>query len=67
MTDKIDVTIFADGQDGEEIAASLENFSGYVGAQTLALSVRSASLAEAGDAPEVEWNDSVIRISVVRR
>ena len=67
VTDKIDVTIFADGQDGEEIAASLENFSGYVGAQTLALSVRSASLAEAGDAPEVEWNDSVIRISVVRR
>ena len=67
VTDKIDVKIFADGQDGEEIAASLENFSGYVGAQTLALSVRSASLAEAGDAPEVEWNDSVIRISVVRR
>ena len=67
VTDKIDVRIFADGQDGEDIAASLENFSGYVAAQTLAISVEAAPLSEAGDAAEVEWNDGTIRIEVVRR
>ena len=67
VTDKIDVRIFADGQDSEDIAASLENFGGYVAAQTLALSVEAAPLSEAGDAAEVEWNDGAIRIEVVRR
>ena len=67
VTDKIDVRIFADGEDGAEIAASLANFNEYVAAQTLALSVESAPLAEAGDAPEVEWNDGSIRIAVARR
>ena len=67
VTDKIDVKIFADGNDSEEIVASLANFSEYVAAQTLALSVEAASLAEAGDAPEVEWNEGTIRIAVARR
>ena len=67
VTDKVSVTIFADGEAGEEIASSLEHFADYVGAQTLALSVESAPLAEAGDAPEVEWNEGTIRISVARR
>lgn len=67
VTDKIDVVVYADGEDGADITASLENFSGYIAAQTLALSVSSAALAEAGDSPEVEWNDASIRISVVRR
>ena len=59
--------IFADGNDGEDIAASLVNFREYVAAQTLALSVESAPMAEAGDAPEVEWNEGSIRIAVARR
>ena len=67
VTDKIDVKIFADGNDGEDIAASLVNFREYVAAQTLALSVESAPMAEAGDAPEVEWNEGSIRIAVARR
>ena len=67
VTDKVDVVIFADGEDGAEIAASLENFADYIGAQTLALSVKAASLAEAGDAPEVEWNEGSIKIRVTRR
>ena len=66
VTDKVNVTIYADGEDGEEIAASLANFGEYVGAQTLALSVTSAPLAEAGEAPEVEWNEGTIRIAVAR-
>jgi isoleucyl-tRNA synthetase len=67
VTDKVEVRIFADGEYSDEIAASLANFADYVAAQTLALSVESAPVAEAGDAPEVEWNDGVIRISVIRR
>ena len=62
----LSVTIYADGQDGEEIAASLANFSEYVAAQTLALSVEAAPVSEAGDAPEVEWNEGTIRIKVTR-
>ena len=67
VTDKIDVKIYADGADGAEIGASLANFADYVAAQTLALSVETAPVSEAGDAPEVEWNEGTIRISVSRR
>ena len=66
VTDKVTVTVYADGADGEEIAASLADFADYVAAQTLALSVESAPISEAGDAPEVEWNESSIRIKVTR-
>ena len=67
VTDKVAVKIFADGEDGAEIAASLANFSDYIAAQTLALSVEAASLAEAGDAPEVEWNEGSIKIKVEKK
>ena len=67
VTDKVGVKIFADGEYGAEIAASLANFAEYVAAQTLALSVEAAPLVEAGDAPEVEWNEGTIRIKVTRR
>jgi isoleucyl-tRNA synthetase len=67
VTDKVDVKIYADGEDGAEIAASLANFADYVAAQTLALSVEAAPVAEAGDAPEVEWNEGAIRIRVTKR
>ena len=67
MTDKVEVCVYADGEAYDEIAASLANFAGYVGEQTLALSVESAPLAEAGDAPEVEWNEGTIRIKVTKK
>ncbi len=66
VTDKITVRIFADGADGEEIAASLERFGDYVAAQTLAVDVQTAPAAEAGNAPEVEWNNGAVRIMVER-
>ena len=66
VTDKIDVKIFADGEDRKEIEESLGSFKDYVASQTLAKNVAVASLAEAGEAREVEWNDSSIRISVSR-
>jgi isoleucyl-tRNA synthetase len=67
VVDKVDVVIYADGEDGAEIEASLANFRDYVAAQTLALSVECASMSEAGEAPEVEWNEGMIRISVTRK
>ena len=66
VTDKVTVCIYADGTDLSEIEASLANFADYVAAQTLALSVAAAPLAEAGDAPEVEWNEGAIRIRVTK-
>jgi isoleucyl-tRNA synthetase len=66
VTDKITVKVFADGEYAEEISASLSDFTDYVAAQTLALSVQTAPLAEAGDAPEVEWNEGAIRIAVAK-
>ena len=66
VTDKVSVRIFADGEDLAEIEASLARFAEYVGAQTLAVSVESAPMSEAGDAPEVEWNEGTIRIDVKR-
>ena len=67
VTDKVDVKIFADGADYDEISAALANFGEYVGSQTLALSVAAAPMSEAGEAPEVEWNEGVVRIAVARR
>ena len=66
VTDKISVTIYADGADHDEISASLAGFGEYVAAQTLAKTVEAAPMAEAGDAPEVEWNEGFIRIKVAR-
>ena len=66
VTDKIEVKIFADGDDRSEIEDSLGSFKDYVASQTLAKCISVASLADAGDAREVEWNDSAIRISVSR-
>jgi len=67
VTDKVTVKIFADGEDGADIAASLADFAEYVAGQTLALSVESAPLSEAADAPEVEWNEGFIRINVTKK
>ncbi|MCM1176759.1 MAG: isoleucine--tRNA ligase [Bacteroides sp.] len=64
ITDKINVTIYADGEDGTEIAVSLQAFGEYVASQTLAKDVAVAPAAEAGNAPAVEWGDGTISISV---
>jgi hypothetical protein len=61
------VKIYAEGDAFEEIIVSLANFAEYIGSQTLALSVEAAQLSEAGEAPEVEWNEGTIRIAVARR
>ena len=68
VTDKIDVAIYADGEDLSQIRESLASFGEYLAGQTLALSVDSDVLAAApAEASEVEWNDGSIRIKVTKQ
>ena len=67
VTDKIDVSIFADGADYDQIESSLAAYRDYLASQTLALSVSLGHIAEAApDAAEVEWEETPIRIKVNR-
>ena len=65
VTDRIDTVIYADGAAYDEIKDALSEYSEYVAAQTLSLSL---SLKRLGDAPsgaaEVERGDGSIRIFV---
>ncbi len=67
VTDKVRVSIYADGQDAEEIAASLASYKDYLASQTLALSVDLGPLSEApASAVEVEWSETPIKINVIK-
>jgi len=65
-TDKVDVRIFASGKDYEDIRASLETFTQYIAAQTLALGV-SVEEGMCGKGSKVEWNDGEIEIEVTKK
>lgn len=65
VTDRIDTVIYADGAAYDEIKDALSEYSGYVAAQTLSLSLSLKRLGEApSGAAEVEWGDGAIRIFV---
>ena len=65
VTDRIDTVIYADGAAYDEIKDALSEYSEYVAAQTLSLSLSLKRLGEApSGAAEVEWGDGVIRIFV---
>jgi isoleucyl-tRNA synthetase len=65
VTDRIDTVIYAEGSASEEIGAALSEYSDYVAAQTLSLSLSLKPLAEApAEASEIEWSDASIKISV---
>ena len=67
VTDKVDVVIFSDGEVKTAIDSSLNTYTDYLASQTLAKSVASLPLQEAGDgAVEVEWDDTTIKIKVTR-
>ena len=66
VTDKISVEIFAACDDYAEIADSLEVFKDYVSSQTLTKKIELTQLSDTREGAEVEWNDSTIRIKVVR-
>ena len=64
VTDRIDTVVYADSP---EIAAALEAYGEWIGAQTLSRSVAQAPAVAAGDdAREVEWIDGTIAIAVKR-
>ena len=64
VTDRIDTVVYADSP---EIAAALEGFGEWIGAQTLSRSVSLAPAGTAGDdAREVEWIEGTIAIAVKR-
>ena len=64
VTDRVNVTVYASGDNHTELKESLDSFRDYVVAQTLAEDI---TLAEAGHAPagtEVEWADAPVYIDV---
>ena len=64
VTDRIDTVVYADSAD---IAAALEDFGEWIGAQTLSRSVSlSQAIAAGDDAREVEWTEGTICIAVKR-
>ena len=68
LTDRIEVVIYASGEDFASIEASLAQYKDYLASQTLALGVALSPLCEAGaDGVEVEWGESPIRIKVERK
>ena len=65
VTDRIDTVIYADGAAYDEIKDALSEYSEYVAAQTLSLSLSLKRLGEApSGAAEVEWGNGAIRIFV---
>lgn len=67
VTDKINVVIFAEGADKEEIEASLELYRNYVAGQTLSENITLDNLNEATEtAVEVEWNETYVKMQVSR-
>ena len=64
VTDKVNVSIFATGEDFRQIEDSLSEYSNYIASQTLALSVGlSASDVEG---TSVEWGEGTIKIKVTK-
>ena len=65
VTDRIDTTVYADGKAYEAIKDALSEYSGYVAAQTLSLSLELLpSQGPVSGASEIEWEDGHISIKV---
>ena len=65
VTDRIDTTVYADGKAYEAIKDALSEYSGYVAAQTLSLSLELLpSPGPLSGASEIEWEDGHISIKV---
>lgn len=68
VTDRINTTIYADGLSYEEIGDALSEYSGYVAAQTLSVSLELKKLSEMPEgAVSIEWGDSTICIKVSKK
>ena len=68
VTDRINTTIYADGDSYEEIGDALSEYSEYVAAQTLSVSLELKKLSEMPEgAVSIEWGDSTICIKVSKK
>jgi len=65
VTDKVSVAICANGEEFDEIEASLKDFRDYVSQQTLCQGITLSKDTVPG-ARETEWNDSTIHILVTK-
>ena len=63
VTDKVHVSIWAEGEALKEIADCLEEYRNYIAAQTLAISVE---LSAAKEGTEVAWDEGSINIKATR-
>ena len=63
VTDKVHVSIWAEGEALKEITDCLEEYRNYIAAQTLALSVEFSSAKEGA---EVAWDEGSINIKATR-
>ena len=67
VTDKVDVTIYSEGDVAKQIEDSLATYKEYLASQVLARSVGSGALADApAEAVEVEWDETSIKIKATR-
>ncbi|MCQ2176399.1 MAG: isoleucine--tRNA ligase [Bacteroidales bacterium] len=67
VTDRVAVTVFADGDELDSIKASLDEYGSYVAAQTLSSTLETGTLCNATQkAVDVDWDGAEVRISVKR-
>lgn len=67
VTDRVRTSVYASGPAYEEIQSALEQYSDYICAQTLSLSLQLQPLSEAPDAAaSVEWGEGSIKIMVTK-
>jgi len=67
VTDRIRTVIYASEADYNEIESALKEYSAYISAQTLSLSLDLKPLSEAPErASSVEWGEGLIKIDVVK-
>ena len=67
VTDRINTSIYADGDAAGDIVASLAHYADYVASQTLSLKVEFHPMAEApADAVDVEWGDEILKIKITK-
>ena len=66
VTDRVNVVLYASGEDFDELEDSLRSFRDYVLAQTLARNIELKKAEDACPGVKVEWGDSSICIDVVK-
>ena len=64
VTDKINVTVYASGQNFADLSDSMQCFTDYVLAQTLAKGIRLVEQDSPAEGSQVEWSETPVYIKV---